>query len=87
MATVGGYRTGLTRRSFELAWSTEKQVQARYEDFGPTSACEHLASDDGLAVHAETLRRWLRGAGCGKGSGAVETRIASGGKPRRILAS
>src|SRR5678810_1401641 len=43
-----------------------KQVQARYEDFGPTLACEHLASDDGLAVHAETLRRWLKEAGLGQ---------------------
>ncbi len=40
-----------------------KQVQARYEDFGPTLAAEHLASDDGLEVHAETLRRWLKEAG------------------------
>ena len=40
-----------------------KQVQARYEDFGPTLASEHLASDDGLGVHAETLRRWLKEAG------------------------
>src|SRR6266851_2832732 len=40
-----------------------KQVQARYEDFGPTLASEHLASDDGLEVHAETLRRWLKEAG------------------------
>jgi transposase len=40
-----------------------KQVQARYEDFGPTLAAEHLASDDGLDVHAETLRRWLKEAG------------------------
>jgi transposase len=40
-----------------------KQVQARYEDFGPTLACEHLASDDGLKVPAETLRRWLKQAG------------------------
>jgi transposase len=40
-----------------------KQVQARYEDFGPTLAAEHLASDDGLKVHAETLRRWLKEAG------------------------
>lgn len=37
-----------------------KQVQARYEGFGPTLASEHLASDDGLEVHAETLRRWLK---------------------------
>jgi hypothetical protein len=35
-----------------------KQVRRRYEDFGPTLAAERLASDDGLEVHAETLRRW-----------------------------
>jgi len=40
-----------------------EQVKARYEDFGPTLAAEHLASDDGLEVHAETLRRWMREAG------------------------
>jgi transposase len=40
-----------------------KQVQARYEDFGSTLAAEHLASDDGLKVHAETLRRWRKEAG------------------------
>jgi transposase len=40
-----------------------KQVQARYADFGPTLACEHLASDDGRQVHAETLRRWRKEAG------------------------
>ena len=40
-----------------------QQVQARYKDFGPTLAAEHLASDDGLDVHAETLRRWLKEAG------------------------
>src|SRR5712692_8196861 len=32
-----------------------EQVKARYEDFGPTLAAEHLASDDGLEVPAETL--------------------------------
>ena len=40
-----------------------KQGKARYEDFGPTLAAEHLGSDDGLDVHAETLRRWLKEAG------------------------
>jgi transposase len=40
-----------------------QQVKARYEDFGPTLAAEHLASDDGLEVHAETLRRWRKQAG------------------------
>src|ERR1700750_3141884 len=33
-----------------------------YEDFGSTLAAEHLASDDGLNVHAETLRRWRKEA-------------------------
>ncbi|MGH3851641.1 MAG: ISNCY family transposase, partial [Pseudonocardiaceae bacterium] len=39
------------------------QVKTRYEDFGPTLAAEHLGSDDGLKVQAETLRRWLKEAG------------------------
>ncbi len=39
------------------------QVKARYEDFGPTLAAGHLASDDGLEVQAETLRRWRKEAG------------------------
>ena len=29
------------------------------ERFGPTLAAEHLSSEDGLAVNAETLRRWM----------------------------
>jgi len=41
-----------------------KQVKARYEDFGPTLASEHLGSDDGMQVQVETLRRWLKEAGC-----------------------
>src|SRR5713101_1531371 len=40
-----------------------ERVQVRYEDFGPTLAAEHLGSDDGLKVHAETLRRWMKQAG------------------------
>jgi transposase-like protein len=40
-----------------------EQVKARYGDFGPTLASEHLASDDGLEVQAETLRRWMQQAG------------------------
>ena len=40
-----------------------ERVKVRYEDFWATLAAEHLASDDGLEVHAETLRRWLREAG------------------------
>jgi transposase-like protein len=40
-----------------------RQVQSCYRDFGPTLASEHLASDDGLVVPAETLRRWMKAAG------------------------
>lgn len=40
-----------------------ERMQARYGDFGPTLAAEHLAKDDGLAVPAETLRRWLKEEG------------------------
>ena len=34
----------------------------RYDDFGPTLACEKLA-EEGMAVKRETLRRWLLDAG------------------------
>src|SRR5882672_6660407 len=33
------------------------------ERFGPTLAAEHLESEDGLQVHAETLRRWMLAEG------------------------
>lgn len=33
------------------------------ERFGPTLAAEHLAAEDGLAVDAETLRRWMLAEG------------------------
>ena len=33
------------------------------ERFGPTLAAEHLQAEDGLAVHAETLRLWMLEAG------------------------
>jgi transposase len=31
--------------------------------FGPTLAAEHLASEDGVTVHPDTLRRWMLAAG------------------------
>jgi transposase len=33
------------------------------ERFGPTLAAEHLASEDGIQVHHDTLRRWMLAAG------------------------
>lgn len=38
------------------------RYQARYEDFGPTLAAEHLGKE-GLEVDHETLRRWLLALG------------------------
>ncbi len=45
-----------------------RRVREKYggevgERFGPTLAAEHLASEDGLQVDAETLRRWMLGEG------------------------
>ncbi len=34
-----------------------------YRDFGPTLAAEQLAARQGMALSAETLRRWPRAAG------------------------
>jgi len=47
----------------EFRTAVLERVEQRYADFGPTLACEHLATDDGLEVARETLRRWLRAAG------------------------
>ena len=33
------------------------------ERFGPTLAAEHLASEDGLQIDSETLRRWMLAEG------------------------
>jgi len=43
-------------------------VRAKYSGpvdvrFGPTLAAEHLASEDGVTVHHDTLRRWMWTAG------------------------
>lgn len=40
-----------------------RRYTTRYGDFGPTLAAEKLGERDGLAVSAETLRRWLRAQG------------------------
>ena len=43
-----------------------QKVEEKYTGFGPTLAAEHLGSEDGLEVHAETLRRWMLSAGLWK---------------------
>src|SRR5216683_6025445 len=45
-----------------------RRVRGKYggavgQRFGPTLAAEHLESEDGLKVHAETLRRWMLAEG------------------------
>lgn len=54
---VGNRRTGAKLRERILA-----RYQARYPDFGPTLAAEHL-SREGLAIDHETLRQWLLAKG------------------------
>jgi transposase len=46
-----------------LAIVREKYSGTVDERFGPTLAAEHLASEDGVAVHHDTLRRWMLAAG------------------------
>jgi Helix-turn-helix domain len=36
-----------------------RKVEQKYSGFEPTLAAEHLASEDELYVHPETLRRWM----------------------------
>jgi len=56
----------------------------KYPGFGPLLASEHLATDHGLVVDHETLRRWLVAAGSWKPRQKREThRAARERRPRR----
>jgi transposase len=50
-------------REQALALIREKYSGGVDERFGPTLAAEHLASEDGVRVHHDTLRRWMLAAG------------------------
>jgi transposase len=50
-------------RTRVLALVREKYGGSIDERFGPTLAAEHLATEDGLTVDHETLRRWMLAAG------------------------
>jgi transposase len=59
-----------SNRAYELKFRQKvlRLVREKYggavgERFGPTLAAEHLVSEDGLPVDAETLRRWMLEAG------------------------
>jgi transposase len=51
------------QRKRVLALIREKYSGGVDERFGPTLAAEHLASEDGITVDHETLRRWMLAAG------------------------
>jgi transposase len=51
----------LRRRVLELVRG--KYGGAIDERFGPTLAAQHLAAEDGIAIDAETLRRWMLAEG------------------------
>jgi transposase len=54
---------GRQQRARVLALIRKKYSGAVDERFGPTLAAEHLASEDGVTVDHETLRRWMLAAG------------------------
>lgn len=62
-----GRRSNAARATVErqhiLALVREKYSGSIDERFGPTLAAEHLASEDGVPVHHDTLRRWMLAAG------------------------
>jgi len=55
------YQEKLRRKVLQLV--REKYGGPVGERFGPTLAAEHLSSEDGLQVDAETLRRWMLAEG------------------------
>jgi transposase len=50
-------------RAHVLALVREKYGGTVDERFGPTLAAEHLAREDGIDIHHDTLRRWMLAAG------------------------
>jgi transposase len=55
--------TDVSMRQRALALIKEKYSGGVDTRFGPTLAAEHLASEDGVVVDHETLRRWMLAAG------------------------
>ena len=55
------YEAKFRQKALQLV--REKYSGAVGERFGPTLAAEHLEQEDGVKVHAETLRRWMLQAG------------------------
>jgi transposase len=81
---VSNHARPTTERERVLALVREKYSGPIDVRFGPTLAAEHLASEDGVTVHHDTLRRWMLGCGVAPGNGRP---IARGGSARHISAS
>ena len=64
----------------------EKYGEGEGERFGPTLAAEHLASEDGMRIDAETLRRWMLAEGLWRRR-ASASRIGSGASGGGTLGS
>ncbi|HEY0872504.1 MAG TPA: ISNCY family transposase [Vicinamibacterales bacterium] len=60
---VSNHARPMTERARALALVREKYSGSIDERFGPTLAAEHLASEDGISVHPDTLRRWMLAVG------------------------
>jgi transposase len=60
---VSNHARPTRERARILALIAKKYSGAVGERFGPTLAAEHLASEDGIAIHHDTLRRWMADAG------------------------
>ena len=52
-----------TERTRILALVRQKHSGSVDERFGPTLVAEHVASEDGVTVHHDTLRRWMLAEG------------------------
>ena len=72
------------RKSLKLV--REKYSGDEKTRFGPTLAVEHLASEDELEIHPETLRRWMLAEGCGARP-ANARRTEGGGSGERTSGS
>ena len=60
---VSNYARPTAERERALALVREKYSGTIDLRFGPTLAAEYLASEDGVTVHHDTLRRWMLAAG------------------------
>ena len=60
---VSNHARSTAEREQVLALVREKYSGPIDVRFGPTLAAEHLASEDGITVHHDTLRRWMLAAG------------------------